>query len=622
MIAPRLYIFGVPDGFDMLDGSRQEISYFQRFYDGSPEDTKFTVHRDSNGTVTYTFLKYNLSSGKSRTGSFFGMSLAFSGCHCIYPLTLYILFDYVYQNHVLCDVSNPNNGILKSIANSEVKAQYLITRFEDCREHVKFIEKVFMHNLATNDVLATSFYPLDPSFKNENQNLVVNLPLVEGLTDDTLLNSFREYSYVTISPNWKPVLGTEENTELKDIVKLAPQQVKQWKDLIPTYQRYIIQGLGNLDFTDKDEVRKYQKQTEETLNQLRKYSYNKNIAPSLQANYEELRDQLEDLYQRVVDAQNGGRDKLPPDSIPPTPQPTPSFWDNVKEWISNNKGKVAIISGAAVLVVLLVLFRPKQAPAPEQYCCATDVRQCFDSQIKNEEFEKIILDSISDKKLVNELKNELGLAITRQTNRIDTLVNEAKRKEDWVTAFVLSDQYFDTVKKNDKAEELRIEFDEYIVRKIDGLTGLTNSICTQRANQLLALLTSLNEKHYIDETKINKYNQRIKKIIQPVPKPTVDKYEVEFWQADSKYNPIILLSNSSNNELSLNVTTKDNYLIKVKKNNRYLTKAELNKIVDFNDKDTFDCKNEGIGLFWKSKNASEQIIVNSKITITIQLQQQ
>ena len=97
--------------------------------------------------------------------------------------------------------------------------------------------------------------------------------------------------------------------------------------------------------------------------------------PVIQSNYEELCNQLADLYQKAADAQNGGGAPLPPpppDPIPPKPTPIPSFWERAKEWVAENKSKIAGIVGAvAVLVVVLVLIRSKkEEPSPNKpsYC--------------------------------------------------------------------------------------------------------------------------------------------------------------------------------------------------------------------------------------------------------------
>ena len=628
MVAPRFYIFGVPDGFDMLGGTRQEISYFQRFYDGSTEDTKFTSHRDSNGNVTYTFLKYNLSSCKSRTGSFFGMSLAFSGVYCNHPLRLYELFDYVYQNHIICNTSDASKGFLKPITNSDIKAQYLITRFEDCKEHIKFVEKVFHHNLATDDMLTTSFYPLDPAFKNENQNLVVKLPLVVEFEDEeqrkqyrerfeeSLIGRFREYSYVTISPDWKPKVI--DNTKEPDSdVEIAPQKIVQWKDLIPDYQRYIIQGLGNLATTVLDEVKRYQKQTEEILGQLKKYSYNKNIAPSIQANYEELCNQLADLYQKAADAQSGGGGGTnpPPDPIPPNPTPTPSFWDNVKEWVTKNKGKVAIIASAVVLVVLLVLIRPKgEEPYQNEPSYCELVADSIQTELDASSFDKAktIAERIPDSLCRDE---KLSLVIKEQAVALDKEISRLIIGKSWKEAFDKTGQYFDEDAKRTKKAEIQTVCVDDFITKIGKLNG---NNYTSNSKQLIRDLD--NVKDYIGDN----YNSLKKNIEDKKPKvnPPINtpQYVVEIYTADRLYHPSSLYETIRSTQ-NIKVTSSDNYIIKIKKGDKYLTGSELSNAISIPSESTqsfnFTDKQQGcVRMFLQAQSVT--FTVNKNIVITIE----
>ena len=637
MVAPRFYIFGVPDGFDMLEGTRQEISYFQRFYDGSTEDTKFTSHRDSNGNVTYTFLKYNLSSGKSRTGSFFGMSLAFSGVYCNHPLRLYELFDYVYQNHVLCNTSDASKGILKSIANSDIKAQYLITRFEDRKEHIKFVEKVFQHNLATDDMLTSSFYPLDPGFKNENQNLVVKLPLVVEFEDDkqreiyrgrfeeSLIGRFREYSYVTISPDWKPKVI--DNTKEPDSdVEIAPQKIVQWKDLIPDYQRYIIQGLGNLATTVLDEVKRYQKQTEEILGQLKKYSYNKNIAPSIQANYEELCNQLADLYQKAADTQSGGGEGTnpPPDPNSPNPTPTPSFWNNVKEWISDNKGKIAGIVGATVvLVVLLVLLRPKNdsgtPPSQTSYCCAEEADSLIRDALSIPDFIKAneIADTISDKDFRSEklamIVERLSIYNTNLGKEIDKLIDDKK----WKDAFVKTEKYFDEEAKNTKIDEIRIACENDFTTRIDEVNESNYSSKSPGLEQELLAV-----KGYIGNENYKALKEKLDKKNKPKEEPKLDTYVVEFYKTDNVYStesdtPTITFTSTRNTSTKTINVGEDHYIYKIKKNGKYLKGTDLDSAIkNRSHKDICNPKSNEIRLWLQTIDQGTFEVGNMKIIVT------
>lgn len=679
MVVPRFYIFGVPDGFDMLEGTRQEISYFQRFYDGSTEDTKFTSHRDSNGNVTYTFMKYNLSSGKSRTGSFFGMSLAFSGVYCNHPLRLYELFDYVYQNHVLCNTSDASKGILKPIANSDIKAQYLITRFEDSKELVRFIEKVFQHNLATNDVLSTSFYPLDPGFKNENQNLVVKLPLVvefeeekqreiyKSRFEESLIGRFREYSYVTISPDWKPKV-IDNTKETDPDVEISPQKIVQWKDSIKDYQRYIIQGLGNLTDIDKTEVLRYQKQVEDDiLNPLKKYRYNKNIAPSIQADYEEISNQLTDLYSKAkpivsvsASPANGGTvtgggtyeqgslctvtalankgytfinwiegsDVVSTNAnytfnVTGNRTLVANFtggggaviWEKAKEWVIENKSKVAGIVGAvAVVVMLLVLLRPKQEePRQDEPSYCELVADSIQQKLDENKFEeaKTIAQRIPDTLQCRDEKD--GLINNKQADFMDKTIDSIISDKKWMEAFEKTEQYFDEDAKNTKIYEIRIACLDDFNKRIDEVTESNYSSKSPGLKKELFAVKS-----YIGNENFNDLNGKLEKK-KPIkePKPETFTYVVEFIKTNSAYvaepnfTPITF-----SNDGKINVGD-DYYIYKVKKNGEYLSGNELNNAVkaDVNGGQIKNFKEDHFTLWLQNTSGGTLTIGTMKIKV-------
>ena len=538
MMTPRFYIFGTPEGFDMLDGTLQDVSYFQRFYDGSKENTKFSIHRTAQGSVSYVFLKYSLSSCNSRTGAFFGMALVFDNEFCAAPLRLYKLFDYVYQEHILYH-DDSNKGFLKAIIGSEIKAQFLISRFEDQQNQIKFIEKVLLVNLQKDDILSSAFYPLGPGFKNENQNMLVKLAM-DGASDEKIVNKCRNYNYVTISPDW--IKGPEES-------EISPHVVMHWKDLTSEYRRFIIFGLGNLNSVDKTEVKKYQNQTGGILSQLRNNRYNKNIAPNLESDYEEINEQLADLYQKAADAQSddGGdtNPPPPPDSIPPTPQPIPSFWNSVKEWVIENKGKVASIIGtAAVLMLLLVLIFPKLKWTGDhkhnhQYCCTERVNQVIDSVIIYGFKEAWhIADTVSDDTLKRQKKKLIIEKILKFNNDLNQEIADHKKKNQWVSAFNKTNDYIDIdtvannvgekIKNTELERQLREDYKKYFSKEID---ELSSNYSTMKANQLKEELEAV--KDYIGD-QYNSLKDKISNIKPPgKPKPKTT-YKIEYLKVDDR----------------------------------------------------------------------------------------
>ena len=608
MMTPRFYIFGTPEGFDMLNGTLQDVSYFQRYYDGSKENTKFSIHRTAQGSVSYVFLKYSFSDCNSRTGAFFGMALVFDNEFCAAPLQLYKLFDYVYQKHVLYH-DDSNKGFLKAINGSEVKAQFLISRFEEQQGHIEYIEKVLLVNLKKDDILSNAFYPLGPGFKNENPNLLVKMAM-DGASDEKIVNNCRNYNYVTISPEWKG--GGEDDPEV------APQVVLRWKDRIPEYQRFIIQCLGDLKSVDKNEVKKYQNQTVGILSQLSNNKYNKNISPNIESDYKVLCEQLADLYHKV---ETPPLPPLPPEPIPPIPpsSPTSSFWKNVNEWVVENKSKVAVMTGTvAAIVVILLLIRPKKGNKTEQYCCVKDVTVAFNEQLKNEDFANIDLDTISltkaGRKLKESLQQRLDSAILCQTNKIDSLVEDAIKNKNWELAFQHCDLYYDTETKNEQKKNVETACIGYLEIEIE---KLDNNNYDRKAGSIKGNLNKI--KNQLDESE---YDSLIGIVESKKPKdqytlPQTDTYIVEVYNADNSFTPTKLYQSvtlTQNNYIRIDKSK--NYWVKIKKNGNYIENKDLKSAVKTSDDKTFWIKEKGIGLFWKSSNPSETISIGD-IVITI-----
>ena len=60
-------IYGAPYGFDLYEGSEQDLNYFQVFDNGSTEPVKMTVHRLSNNQISYNYLRYGYVTSGGRT---------------------------------------------------------------------------------------------------------------------------------------------------------------------------------------------------------------------------------------------------------------------------------------------------------------------------------------------------------------------------------------------------------------------------------------------------------------------------------------------------------------------------------------------------------------------------
>lgn len=349
-IIPRFYIFGVPDGFDILDGTSAEITYFQKFYNGSTENTKFSIHRDTKGNITYAYLKYNLSSGKSRTGSFFGMSLIFNNVYCANPLRLYELFDWVYNSYVVIDEEKEKQGkeigFIRAIKNNkDIQARYDITRFQDKREYIqRYIESVLLGNI--NKEFKDAFCVIDSSFSNEHPNLVVQEPK-ESVSNEKLLADLQQYNRVAVSPDWAPKIPPKTGKSPIDSsdnggIVLAPEYIVSLLDYTKGYQSYIIESLSDLESADVEMANAVFKEVESRLKEVKSTPSTDKRVLQIITDYTTLTEQLQSLIQKIEDRQTSSS-PLPPPPIP--------WWRNPKILVV-----IGSIAGVVLIGVLIFLF--------------------------------------------------------------------------------------------------------------------------------------------------------------------------------------------------------------------------------------------------------------------------
>lgn len=348
-IIPKFYIFGVPDGFDLLDGTTNYVTYFQKFYiSDSKENTKFSIHRDAKGSITYTYLKYNLSSCNSRAGSFFGMSLGFQNVYCGDPLSLFKLFDMVYNTYVLIDEIKEKEGkavgFIRPIkGNKDIQARYdKVTRFQDKRDYIQhYIENVLLANI--NDNFKDDFYLIDNSFTNEQPDLVVQEPL-QSVSNERLLADLRQFNRVAVSPDWlpepdpdpEPNKGQDKRTKTK--IVLAPEYIVSLLEYTKGYQNYIIDSLNDIAAADIETAHDVYKEVITSLKKVKTIPSTDKRVSQIIRDYTTLTEQLQNLIQKIED----GPKPPPQPPIPPTP-PTP-WWKNPK----------VIISGAVGLLVMII----------------------------------------------------------------------------------------------------------------------------------------------------------------------------------------------------------------------------------------------------------------------------
>lgn len=162
---PKFYIYGVPDGFNMLSGTLEEILYYQLFYDTSKKGREMRINRKANGETVYSYLIYNLVACKGREGAFLGMSIVFNGNeYCNNPVALKELFEGVYNEVIL--KADDNDKIISALDGGNAVGRFCITKFDERQEMCEKIGRIIINNVIGE--LASSIRTIDTSFDNLN----------------------------------------------------------------------------------------------------------------------------------------------------------------------------------------------------------------------------------------------------------------------------------------------------------------------------------------------------------------------------------------------------------------------------------------------------------------------
>lgn len=444
---PIFHIFGVPDGFDILNGTPDITPYFQCYYNRREENTKFSIHRDGKGNITYAYLKYNLSSYQSRTGSFFGMSLTFSNEYCTDPMKLYRLFDFVYADKVLG--SNAEKGLLKKIeVESKIQARYLIPNFGSAKDYIQQEIKFVLQNNITKS-FANSFRPIGVLFKNDQSHLVAQIPFADA-NNEKILSLLHTYNRIAISPDWKSEPNEDGLTtpSPKPKIVLAPETIKLYDEYVKNYQSYLIESLANVKAANINKARQGQAEIESVLKNLQSGTSTDQRFPQLINDYKVLSGQFAELIQKIADEQN--RRPTPPPRNPspstkhPIPEPPIPWWKRYLPYI--------FVFGFAVLVIFVVVLRNiKIDPTPPD-------KQDHIAEARNH------LSKGNYKEALECLKNEDDYIEHPLYDSIYTsLLNEQKWNDAWQEAIRIKN---DTL-KNKKQSEILDKCEEYFTYKVN-----------------------------------------------------------------------------------------------------------------------------------------------------------
>ena len=197
---PKFYIYGVPDGFNMLSGTPDEILYYQLFYDTSKKGREMRINRKANGEIVYSYLIYNLVACKGREGAFLGMSITFSGNeYCNNPVALKELFEGVYNEVIL--KADDKDKIIAAIDGGNAVGRFCITKFEERQEMCEKIGRIIINNVVGE--LASSIRTIDTSFDNSKEGRILTLPL--DADNNSVSQALHSYTWVSLSSECKTI---------------------------------------------------------------------------------------------------------------------------------------------------------------------------------------------------------------------------------------------------------------------------------------------------------------------------------------------------------------------------------------------------------------------------------
>lgn len=275
----RVYIYGVPDGFNLLSGTAREIEYYQRFYNTQRTGEDLLIDRRGNGECIYSYLRYGLVSSKGREGAFFGLSLVFTAGDYLKDVPeLRKLFSLIYAQLVLGD-----DKLIKPMPNAE--GSFRVSKFADEEALCARIERNLIANVQRS--LATSVetwtYPID---KTKVGRL---LPLPLDADSALLERAFGEgYTQLRLSSSFEPAVSKEGERQTQDL--LSPEWIEERSQGVSRYKDFIIRMLkGEVSM---EQVHSKQGEIKDNLDTLVRYQRFQPELNGLAREYDKLEGEL------------------------------------------------------------------------------------------------------------------------------------------------------------------------------------------------------------------------------------------------------------------------------------------------------------------------------------------
>ncbi len=513
----NFWIFGVPHGFDQYSNTGDNSQrYFIKYYDGSKDEVKMTINRNKD-KIVYAYLRYNLISKESHSGSFFGMALEYDGtAHCTDIVSLYELFDLIYKKILSKKV------LLKAIGD---KQQFCVHKFEEQIGEINWIENNIRQNLKQ---FSNDFQPIDNSFGLDNLNKLSKIKILsqdKKTENGKIISALKKYPNISIAPHYEEIpepiiiIPTDIITGMVDKVssKKVKKEINDLKDDLDTIilllnARNSISNKKEQKEQEKKIIvhydslielkqRKYQEYHNEQTNTRQKYKdCQQHIAlTSYLKMYADAKDELVKIDNKLkiieVSVNEFRKGDPNPEPIPPLPpNPRPNGFKKFITFLATNK-VLPILALSLLFVSLLGFFVYKGLNNNTNYPDQAKYNKLIseaDSLSNIEKFDLALLrcdsanvcnvsnndrkKAIEKKELIKDLETKLLQKRDPKNENANTILGNTEQKNKNFQPIKYDGKTYNTLK--DFKNMLNKELDER--RAYNYVTSGCNLVCSKR----------------------------------------------------------------------------------------------------------------------------------------------
>ncbi len=255
-----LYVHGVPVGHEIC-GCNEELDYIKGFYNHDEKVEVSTLLQIDivNGKSFYTYLrKKNVRNAEGRPGSYFGLTVSFSGRYCTNVQMLYKILDVIYKQICIDCLIKSENGVDRFLVKQISTASY---KNQNAVDYINAVFKNNIENLHFNNLNGSSSSKVEEKFSLEE----VDSPLFH----DTL-----QQRRILVSPEYKPA-SMAYNSLLKKqgLIQNENERLKttdiQQKEKIDNLSKEVERLEKELSDATKSASQEYKKQLKDLQKQLK-----------------------------------------------------------------------------------------------------------------------------------------------------------------------------------------------------------------------------------------------------------------------------------------------------------------------------------------------------------------